>query len=245
MLPPKFDLEQAKELIKAGTEKVVMMPWNGTYIPFVIRMLNATQLRACGDFSILALASEEYEQNEEDEQDAVTNFNNVIQLKNTQEKMLEFALVSPNFKEICELVNASDLVKDIKDKIAVTREKIKDKSLTIAQRKQLTSELDNYELYLGFMFPDDFMAAFTFYITQKGNTDIDKVTNDILLESALAAEKWHDRPSDYMEGVFTEYQKNDIDKQAMIVLHRFREQIEVEKSSKKWIRGKKKNRKRN
>jgi len=203
MLPPKFDYDETVRLIQSNTEKVVMLPWNGTYIPFIIRMLNSTQLRSCGDFSVVNIA---------DEKDGVVidkdNFKNVVELKNTQENMLRRALVSPTLDEINDTLETSKLIEDIKNKIKTNREKIaKAKDLTNAQRLELSNELNDLELYMGYLYPDDFVAAFITYITQKNNTDIDKITKTILLEAAIAADNWSGRPSDYLEGVLQNIRK--------------------------------------
>jgi len=238
MLPPKYDKDHTLELIKVNTECLVFLPWNGNYIPFIMRILNATQLKACGDFSVISVLDKEEEVNPED----AANFEAILALKNTQEKMLEFSMVSPTFEEMFDVLGASKLIDSIKSKLDENEKIVKEATdLTKAQRRELLNEIEKYRLFLGFLYPDDFIGAFVQFAMQKNNTDIDKVSKELLLEAAISADRWGNRPSDYIEGVFTQYQKNDIDRYAMVVLRNFRDQLEVVNGvDKKWIRGKSK-----
>lgn len=241
MLPPKYDKDHTLELIEMNTECLVFLPWNGDYIPFIMRMLNSTQLRACGDFSVVSVLDKE----EEIDVTAEENFESIISLKNTQEKMLEFSMVNPTYEEMLEVLRASKLIESIEQKLAESQKQVDEATdLTKAERIELLNEIEKYRLFLGFLYPDDFIGAFVQFITQKNNTDIGKVSKEILLEAAISAEQWKTRPSDYLEGIFTEYQKNDIDKYATIVLRTFRDQLDVaNKTSSKWVRGHRKGKK--
>jgi len=94
---------------------------------------------------------------------------------------------------------------------------------------------------MGFLFPDDFMSTLTAILLQKEFTDINKVTREMLFEWACKAERGHDNPADHAEGIFTEFQREDINSYAWQELAKYREMQDIEKgASKNWIRGHKK-----
>ena len=241
MLDPKYDLDSTERLILENTEKIVMLPWNGVYVPFKIRMLNATQMKSCGDFSVLSIVNEDDEKDVPD-LDNEESFMDILKLKNTQEKMLELALVHPTFNEMAELLGQSDLIKSVKSTLALCEKKVADDILmSLAQKIELTKEIDNYNLYLSYLYPDDFIGAFVQYVTQRGHTDLDVLTHKILLEAGLSSDRFKGRPSDYIEGNFTEFQKHDMDNYAVMAVYKFKEDIKTSNNAKdKWHRNKKK-----
>lgn len=217
------------QIIKDNTESPVVLPWNGKPATFIVRMLNSTQIKACGEFSSIVSLST----NEE------PTIDEMIEVKNMQERLMKLGLVKPTYKEILDTLVDSTLINDIKNQLVLAREDLK-KVTDIKQSELLAKEIDSYELYLGFLFPDDFMAGYTSYILQRDNSDIKKVTTDMLLEAAVLADKGHDNPSDHIKGEFTDFHKQDIDKHAWLELDRFREEQKVVEGKKTWIRGKRK-----
>lgn len=223
------------QVIKENTEFLVSLPWNGHYGMFKIRMLNSTQIKACGNFSTLEVAMNESEDDKEIDDGAV------IELKNMQERIMKFALVSPTYDEILEELEASELIESVKKQIDNLRLRLKEEKDSL-EKHEIAKDIDAIELYLGFLFPEDFAAMLIAVIIQRDNTDIRKVTKSMLLEAAVLAERGHDNPSDHVDGIFTEFQKEDINKYAWIVLseHREQEKMVKETGSRKWIRGSKK-----
>jgi hypothetical protein len=222
------------KVIEANTEFLVALPWNGVFGLFMIRMLNATQIRACGNFSTIML--------DDDEPRKEQSLDDLIELKRMHEALAKYALVKPTYKEIYDYLGVTDHVKRIKQNIKETRELIKTLE-DPAEVDDLVKELDAGELFLEFMIPDDFLSALTAIIIQRDNTDIRRVTRDMLLEWAVLAERGHNNPSDHAEGMFTATQLQDIDKYGWIELAEYREREAMVNNSKKtWVRGKGKKR---
>ena len=232
-----MDKAKVLEIIKANTERILFFPWNGTPVPVKIRMLNKTQIDSCGDFSLLSdrLASEDA---------SPLEFSDLITIKNIQEKLLERSIVEPTFKEILNVAGASDLVTSIREQLSIHKATLKTKgNPKDKEYREIEAEIDSLELYLGFLLPDDFMASITEYILQLNNTDINLVSQDMLLESAFLAKRGNDNPSDHIDGIFTEHQKSDINKTAWIIYDRFLEQEKIKKeTTNNWVRGKSKHR---
>ena len=220
------------EVIKANTEMLLALPWNGSFGLFKVRMLNAVQIRACGSFSTLdAVASETKTE---------MSLEEVIELKNMQEALFRASLVSPTYDEINEYLGTTDMVVHMRETIAECRTLLREVE-DLEESKKLANEIETLEIQCAFLYPDDFTATLTAILLQKDNTDIRKVTKEMLLEWAIFAEKGDDNPADHAEGVFTEFQREDINRYAHIELAEYREtEQNVKNSSKRWVRGKRK-----
>lgn len=220
------------EVIKANTEMLLALPWNGSFGLFKVRMLNAVQIRACGSFSTLdAVASETKTE---------MSLEEVIELKNMQEALFRASLVSPTYDEINEYLGTTDMVVHMRETIAECRTRLREVE-DLEESKKLANEIETREIQCAFLYPDDFTATLTAILLQKDNTDIRKVTKEMLLEWAIFAEKGDDNPADHAEGVFTEFQREDINRYAHIELAEYREtEQNVKNSSKRWVRGKRK-----
>ena len=59
----------------------------------------------------------------------------------------------------------------------------------MVQRKMSFRELDRYEIFQGFIFPDDFSDKLTTIMYQKHNSDILRVSENMLLQAAFLAER--------------------------------------------------------
>ena len=224
--------KEGLEVIKANTEMLLALPWNGSFGLFKVRMLNAVQIRACGSFSTLdAVASETKTE---------MSLEEVIELKNMQEALFRASLVSPTYDEINEYLGTTDMVVHMRETIAECRTLLREVE-DLEESKKLANEIETLEIQCAFLYPDDFTATLTAILLQKDNTDIRKVTKEMLLEWAIFAEKGDDNPADHAEGVFTEFQREDINRYAHIELAEYREtEQNVRNSSKRWVRGKRK-----
>ena len=91
------------------------------------------------------------------------------------------------------------------------------------------------------MFPEDFTAYIITVLLQKEATELNKLTRNTLLQAGFLGEKYNTRPSKYLEGIFTEKQRVDIDVTSLTLVADYREQQQIEKKGgMKWIRGGKK-----
>ena len=226
-------MENTLKIIEDNTEIEVMLPWNGVNAMFKIFMLNATQLEACGNFSLINLEKKDGEKLTEEEQ-----LDAILEVKNAQENIFKLCLVSPSFNDIVAMYEATDTLKRINAEIAKKRAELD--LMPAGEAKYADKkELDMYEMFKGFMFPDDFTEKLTEIIYQKNYSDILRVSEKMLLSAALLAERGHNNPHEHISGKFTEYHKHDIDKHAWYLLNKYREEQEVEKDSKGsiWYRG--------
>jgi hypothetical protein len=225
-------VEKTLGIIAENTEFLVCLPWNGADAWFKIFMLNATQLTSCGNFSLIKLESKNGETvTEEEEMEAI------LDIKNAQENMLKLCLVKPSFNDVVDMYEATDTLKRIKEQSAQIRARIEEIDDAFV-KAELKKELNMYDMFKGFLFPDDFAEAITEIIYQKHNSDILKVSEKMLLKAAFLAENGKDNPHDHISGMFTKYHEKDIDEHAWYLLSDYRANREMESSSGKWYRGK-------
>jgi hypothetical protein len=222
------------EKIRGAHLHWIVAPFNGVEILVQVRCLNFTQLRACGNMSLLEISTEPKEQ---------LSTADIIEIKNQQEELMKQTLVYPTFDGIIETITEADVViqRDRKE-LQELRDLLETCPAKDPKRIQLEKVIDNLELSLGFLLPDDFAAAITSWAMGIDRTDIKKLTREILLEAAIMAAQGNDNPADHITGVFTDFQREDINKNAWIIYAEYRKEKEIEekhdKSGFRWIGGK-------
>jgi len=146
-------------------------------------------------------------------------------------------MVSPTYQEAYDFIGNTELIKSIKVRCAKAREDI----LLVTDMKEaeeLSKEVDMIELFIEFLLPDDFLSALTTVIIQRDNTDIRNVTKEMLFDGAVLAERGHNDPADHIPGLFTDFQREDLNKYGWIELARYREMETMVKSGGRiWVRG--------
>lgn len=158
---------------------------------------------------------------------------------------MKATLVCPTLDEIIDTVTGVDVViQRERNEIEELRNLLDKCPAKDPKRIQLEKVISSLELSLGFLLPDDFCASITAWALGVDRTDIKKITREILLEAAIMAKNGNDNPADHITGVFTDYQKEDINKHAWIVYSEFQKEKEIEdaktKTGFRWIGGKKK-----
>ena len=228
-----YSTEDSLKLMEANTEIVVIAPWNGKPIPVTIRMLDSVSLNSCGEFNTVSSIIEDDKTRAQDTED-------VIRAKNIHENMLKLALVHPTFEEIQEKMEMKDFFIQSKKEIEDIKELISQLTSEVDKnRHQVT--LNRLELSISFLVPEDFTAYIVTVLLQREATELNKLTRNTLLQAGFLGEKYNTRPSNYLEGVFTEKQRVDIDVTSLTLVSDYREQQKVEsKGGMKWIRGGKK-----
>lgn len=226
-----LDNEKFFELIKPHTEFVVIAPWYGKPVPVTIRMLDSVSINSCGDFNAIAnlVQDDQPKFNKED----------IIETKNIHERMLKLALVHPTFKELQEHLVTKDFYKQQRKEI-IEIENLIEQLTNEEEKHEYYMQLDMIELSIAFLMPEDFTGYIVAILLQQQATDIHKLTRETLLRAGFLAEKYNVRPSEYLEGIFTEKQKTDIDTTALILVNEYRKDQKTEKNGMHWIRGNKK-----
>ena len=205
------------EAIRRGLFHWVLVPFNGVDVWCELRCLNATQIRSCGDYSnILPKGSKEITRQ------------NLIDLRNYQEKLIRLCLNRPTYDEIFKLVLNEDFsVKEKREELEEIK-KIDLSQLPIKEKIELEKRIEEIELYIGFILPEDTFGFLTSWINGNDISDIKKLTDEQFLEAAILAVNGHDNPSDHFTGVFTDHNRMDIDKYAWNCLAEYQKNKGIE-----------------
>ena len=224
------------EKIKGGLFHWVAVPFAGTDAWCQLRCPNATQLEQCGDMTNIAIKnSEETAAGKQ----PIFDYEDVIKIRNYQEEICKLVFNIPSFDNIFKLIYNCDFVISEKkkelEKITKYYEENKNE-LPEIEKKTIDAQIKTMELQIGFVLPDDTMAFVTRWAMGNDVSDIKKVTRESLLKAASLAKAHNKAPSDYLSGVFTDFNKSEIDAYAFAVLDEHMKDREAVNSSKiKWI----------
>ena len=200
---------------------VIMAPFFGVMMPVKLRELTHAQISACGDFSLI----ETFEDKVQSMVKRTTTKESVDQIE-IMTNVVRESLVSPKYDEILsiydkdkKIIDARKRMKEIKEKIYLMK--------SGPQKSNLENELNIIRMQYEFLLPEDFIGFIWSYALGIDKSDIRKLSDKILLEAAVLAEKGHDNPADHIDGKWPEFQKgfylSDINKRAWYLLHLKRE----------------------
>ena len=213
------------EKIRGALFSWIAVPFNGTEVFCQLRCPNATQIEQCGDISNIVTEIKEMK----------FDYNNVIKMRNYQESLCKITFNNPTFDQLVEIVNKNDLFMAEKRKefeeIKEHFTKNKD-NLSVDEYSILSSKINILEFQLGFILPDDTMAFITRWAMGNDVSDVKRINKNSFLRAASLAKAHNKAPSDYLSGVFTDYNKIEIDAHAFMVLDEYMKEQEIIKNTK-------------
>lgn len=202
--------------MEAVTYPAVIMRFNGAELPFICRPLSIVEIKSCGQFSLINLDSSNFE---DGQKSGITQMAEYAEL---QHNVLKIAMISPTYEEVENMMLKYSDVEDLKEKMEDFKIKfIMDKTLTSKDKEDLEKQYAMLEMRVKYFFPSDFLIDMFTFATEQDVTDIKKITSrEILLDAAILAEN-NCRPSDILcaDGVFSPFNREDIDKRAKIILY--------------------------
>jgi len=224
------------ETIRGGLFHWVLVPFNGKDIWCQLRCPNATQIEQCGDMSNIQLKTDQDGKFKYD-------YDEIILIRNYQENLAKLCLNIPTFDNIATLVGANDFIISEKRKELDQIEKYYEENketMTETQKSTIDHQIKTLRLMIGFILPDDTMAFLCSWAMGNDVSDIKKITRENLLKAASIAKAHNKAPSDYLSGVFTDFNKQEIDTYAFSILDEFlKEQRAIEGGGGKhrWLLG--------
>ena len=192
---------------------LVATQWKGVPTLVLVRNLSEVQLLACGNFSLINLG---------ELVEGPFSWRQWVEYAEQNYKILKAALVSPSYEEVYAMAGQGPSVKDAEARFREVDALI----LTLPRgpgRQALEKERDSLRCMYDLIFPDDFIAPIVCYVTGIGRTDIKKVTREMLHTAAILAERGHDNPADHIDGIFSAFNRNDINRRGWQVLEEERE----------------------
>jgi len=205
--------------LEAAQYPLLMVKYNSISALVKCRILTSTQIQACGEFSLIQTEQDKINQLKK------LNIKDITEYAGTMHNIVKESLVQPTYKQIMDMAQANELC--INAKVKLDELKLKCQSLPFdLQRKQLEEEIDKKRIWVDLILPEDFLSGIFCYALDLNRSDIKKVTEEMLLNAAVLAEKWHKAPHEYITGMFTEFNEMDIDKRAFMVLYEKRKNHE-------------------
>lgn len=190
--------------------KIIAAPWKGTMVPIKVRKLDVTQVMACGNFSLIE--TKEYQA----QKAQPTNWKTYCEYAEQTNKLVRAALVSPTYDQIFEAIGKKAFNEQARERFVEIKKMIASMPPG-PYRKQLEHDNEATRVLWEFLLPPDFIAAVVNFALEADNPIIKSMTEDMLLELAILAERGHDNPSDHVDGHLTAFHRLDIDRQAAII----------------------------
>jgi len=201
------------DLYKSIQEPALMAPFFGVPVPVIVRRLRFSQIRSCGNFSLIETMRDR----------AISKHNKIttkqmVEYSELQFKIIKKSLLNPTYEEIMSL-SEYDLLRVNAEKELIELEEIINDLPEGIEKKELLEKYYTTEMNSRYLLPADFVSFIMRFALQQDNSDILEVTEDMLFESAILAKNGSDNPSDHLTGNFTEFNKYDIDNRAWIIYH--------------------------
>jgi hypothetical protein len=200
-------------LYDAVQKPVIMAPFLGVMLPVVVRRLSQVQIRACGDFSLIETISDIIAKS-----DKKSSVEDMVKYAEVQYEVVKRSLVSPTYDEIMSL-NEYDVLRKNTEKELKELEDILNDMGNSSEKTKLMVDYNTAMMNSKFLLPIDFVAFITSYALRVDESDIKEVTEDMLFEAAFKATKGHDNPSDHLHGLFSDFNKEDINNRAWIIYY--------------------------
>ena len=202
----------SKEDLEAAQFPIVFIPFNGTPIAVKIRELTQAQILACGNFSLIETLEDKIRKKSKH-----IKIRDVIAYASRNHEIVKASLVSPTYDEIFEVVGVDPKIKEAKKKLLELKELLK-QTKNDGKRKAIEEEIDSLRIWCEYILPDDFIAHVVSYALCIDKSDIKTVSERMLLDAAILAERGHDNPADHIDGRFTPFMRDDINKRAWSLL---------------------------
>lgn len=198
-------------LFNAAQKPVIMAPFFGVFLPVVVRRLTHTQIRSCGDFSLIETVT-----------DMLSNKNKKIEVSQMvdyaelQYQLIKKSLVSPTYDEIMSL-NEYDVLRLEVEKELKELEVILNDMPSGLEKNKLMKDYYTAKMNSEFFLPADFVAYIVSFALRIDDSDIKDVSEDMLYEAAIKAKNGHDNPADHLHGNFSDFNREDINNRSWIV----------------------------
>jgi len=137
----------------------------------------------------------------------------IIDRYNIQEQCCRVVLNRPTFQELEIEVHGRDNVLEYKrKKLAELEEKLK--SISSSEKEELHRQIDDLKISCGNILPDNTMTTLTNIAYGVDISDLKTITKEKLLLAYSKARLFSGKPSDYVSGLFTDGDRQNIDNYA-------------------------------
>jgi hypothetical protein len=196
---------------------VITVPFYGTLVPVKLRELTQVQVRACGDFSLIKTFEDKVRS-----MSRSPNMREINAYASRYHRLAEASLVAPTYDEIMGLFESDQTVKDAQAKLDELQATLQETPKG-PKRAAIEEEIESTRVWCELLLPMDFLSAVMSYALGLDRSDIQEVSDEALLEAAMLADRGRDNPADHMDGRFTSFMKDDINRRGWMALQKWRE----------------------
>lgn len=191
--------------IKKASWSLISVRFNGVPVFVKVKKLSDLEIQAIGNFSLIGGGA------------PVTDWRKIIATAEIQNELVKASLVTPSHADIFNIVGIPSFIEEKKKQFIEI-----EKQICELPKGPLKKELETAAALLRMQFelilPNDFCTDISDYILGRNRTNIDKITNDILLECYFSHKQFGGRPSMYCDDeTLTPFNKRDIDNNALRV----------------------------
>ena len=191
---------------------LISVRFNGLPAFVKIRIPSDLELRAIGNFSLIGSSK------------MPADWRKIVETAEIQNEIVKASLVTPSFKDIFNIVGIPSFIEEKRKQF----EDVEREMLAVPKgplKKELEIKMSLLRLQFDMILPNDFCADIAEYVLGKNRSNIDKVTEDILLECYYNHKQFGGRPSDYCnDETLTPFNRRDIDNNAMAIGYKHEKQ---------------------
>lgn len=198
------------DFIQSKIEPCVMTLFNGEPVPVILKELNQAEILSCGDFSLIETARDIFNKRRKIPIDRMLAYAEI------QDQIVRKAMVSPTYDQVVGMLKSKILIDNAESEIKEIKTEIE--SIPIGPKKDaLKAKVAEIELSLLQILPVDFTSFVFSYALGIDKSDIKLITEDMLYDAAILASRGHDNPADHLSGIFSDFNRDDINRRAWIV----------------------------
>lgn len=212
--PRKGEGQQGTALdqIVSAESHLLCAPWKGSPCLVKVRVLSDLEIQTIGNFSLIE--TEEYKWSRAPGRES--KWSEVLAYANQSVKICKAALISPTYDEIFQAIGKNAFNAEVKAQVENINAMLT-KMLDGPAKQELEEKRDSLLVAWDVILPGDFMGIVIEDALGIKKTDIKKVTEEMLYNAAILAEKGKKAPHEYITGVFSSFNIRDIDTQAWII----------------------------
>ena len=212
----KITLEEfEKEYLNASLEKMrdakyplLFVPFCGSPVPVIIKILNHAQTLACGNFSLIETLEDKIRLKTKKIKPS-----DILAYAERNHNIVKAALLKPTYEQVIEMIGIDPEINKKKNIIESLRKKLH-QAKPGPKRSALEEELDGLRIITEFILPDDFVSWIVCYTLGIDKSDIKSITKKMLLDAAILAKNNHNSPAENLKGLFTDFMIDDINRRS-------------------------------
>lgn len=208
---------------------ILTIPFYGAMVPVKLRELTQVQVRACGDFSLIKTFEDKVRT-----MSRAPTMQEINAYAARYHRIAEVSLVAPTYDEILALFESDKVVSEAQAKLDELQTALQDTPKG-PKRASLEEEIESLRVWCELLLPMDFLSSIMSYALGLDKSDIQEVTSEALLEAAMLADRGRDNPADHMDGRFTAFMQDDINRRGWMALQQWRETHKPKKTPKQRV----------